>query len=197
MFRYLFRRLLVFLVVVAFLLGLLVYQGVHWKPPELPRTELSGLVLETYLYSARKLPDATSDDPVSVSFSPEETSFLLENVDFTARRWGFSVEDVYLDSVGEDVRISMVLSGPLGLYYRSRFTGKLKHDPNNRGWSLRTDSFSLGPLPVGYLFAGTSHPDWPTTFADGLVTFRSLNLDGKGLRMTVTDFNFELKSLMD
>ncbi len=185
------------MVVVAFLLGFLVYQGVHWTPPELPRTELSGLALQTYAYSAEKLPDATSDDPVSVSLSPKETSFLLENVDFTVRRWGFSVEDVYLDNVGENVRIRMALSGPLGLYYRSRFTGKLKYDPNNRGWSLRTDTLSLGPLPVGYLLAGTTHPDWPTNFADGQVTFRSLNLDGKGLRLTVTHFNFDLESLID
>jgi hypothetical protein len=197
MFRYLFRRFLVFLVVVAFLLGLLVYQGVHWNQPELPRTELSGLGLETYLYSAEKLPDASKDDPVSVSFSPEETSFLLENVDFTARQWGFTLEDVYLDSVEENIRVQMVLSGPFGFYYQSRFTGKLKYDPNSQGWSLRTNGLSLGPLPVGYFFTGTTHPDWPRTFADGFVTFRSLNLDGKGLRMTVTDFNFDLESLMD
>lgn len=195
--RYLFRRLVVFLLVIGFVAGFLAYRTVHWNRPELPRTELSGLGLSTYVYSARKLSDANSTNPVSVSFSPEEASFLVENVDLSLSSRRFTLLGVHLEGAGDHAKIMMVLRGPLGLYYRSDFTGTIEYDSEENRWRVATSTWTLGSLPLHYVLPRVTHPDWSRTIGDNRVEVRDLRLDGKGLRVTVLDVNLDLENLLD
>lgn len=195
--RYLFRRFVVFLLVVAFVGGFLAYSTVHWNRPELPRTELSGLGMSTYLYSARNLSDADETDLVSVSFSPEEASFLLENLDFSLEERGFRLVDVHLEGAGESVRIMMVLRGPMGFYYRSDFEGTIAYSSEEKRWTVNTSSLSLGPVPLHYVLPSVFHPDWPRTIGKDVLEIKELRLDGKGLKMSVIDVNFNAEELVE
>jgi hypothetical protein len=185
------------LFITFFLTGFIAYQSIHWSPPRLPETELSGLSVSLYLNSIRKLPDARPDNPVGISLSPEETSFLLENIDLNVSRSGFRLVDVYLDNDGEMAQVQMIFQGPIGFYYRSDFQGIIRYSNEDSQWTVTTREFWFGALPLRYWVGSEFHPDWSTNVLSERVKLQDLRLDGKGLRMSVTGFEVDLESLVD
>lgn len=195
--RGLFKQLVIFVLVVVFVFGFMTYRTVHWNQPQLPETELSGLTLQTYLYSVKRLPEATQENPVGVSLSPEGTSYLLENIDYNFDYGGFRVTDVHLDNVDGDIQTDFVLKGPLGLYYHGRFQGTVEYTGDGPGWTIQVNQLQVGAFPLGYTFFGPYQPDWPNTFRSGAVTIQELRLDGKGLRLSVNRFEIDLEKALE
>lgn len=186
--------LLAVFLVLAFLLGVIVYGSIHTSPPTLPSTTMRGLRLDTYVYSLEKLREASEDNPVSIALSPAETSFLLEKVppDF---RWGrFEYIDAYLESSGDRIRVLAVFQGPMGLYYKLDFQGTARYA--DARWTVRTEQLSIGKIPIGW-FVSSPKVYEGEAFPSDRIQFLRATLDGRGLRADVTQFNVGLSDVIE
>ncbi len=187
----------VFLLILSIVLGVMAYRTVHWNRPELPDTKLSGLTLQTYLYSVGKLSSASAENPVGLSLSPEETSFLLENIKLDYSYRGYDLIDIKIDNSGENILVDFVLQGPLSLYYRGTFQGTVEYAKEHSRWTAHINRLEVGAFPLSYLFVGPYHPRWSNSLMSGRVRVNDLRLDGKGLRVTLSRFGLDLGEAVD
>lgn len=193
MFKSIKTALIAVCLVIAFFLGVVLYGSLHTARPSLPRTQMRGLRLDTFVYSIRKLRNARPGNPVSIALSPEETSFLVEQFP-PEFRWGrFRYVDSYLESSGDLIRVLAVFQGPIGLYYKLDFRGTISYAQNR--WTVRTRALKLGKIPIGW-FVSSPKIYEGEAFKNDAITIQRATLDGKGLRGDFTKFQVQLDDLL-
>lgn len=177
-----------------FVVGVLCYFTVYFQPPQLETTTLGPMARETYRYSLTKMVEAPGDQPVGVSLSMRETSYLLELLLPTARAYGFEVIDVHLRGHGPDAQLQLVYRGPLNFYYRTDWTGRLYFQDGR--WKLHLTDLTVGRISVGWALPSTWEPDWPLTWFRGQIRLDEAELDGRGLRARVRRFDVPVRLLI-
>ncbi|MFB6345226.1 MAG: hypothetical protein ABEK50_05550 [bacterium] len=179
--------------VVAFLLGVVIYGSVHTNPPALPETNLSGLQLDTYVYSLKQLRDASPETPASVALSPQETSFLVETIP-TDFRWGrFRIIDAYLESSGDLIRVLAVAQGPIGLYYRLDYRGTMEFSTD--GVTVRISELKIGKFPLSWLITSPRVYETQQVLGES-VRLTEGTLDGKGFRGELVRFSVDVSDVL-
>lgn len=178
----------------VFLAGVLCYFTVHFQPPKLPDTSLGPTAKDTYRYSLKKMVAAREEAAVGVSLSVRETSYLLELLLPTSRAYGFEIVDVHMEGRGEHARLRLVLRGPMDLYYRMGWTGRLRLRDGR--WRVLVSELSVGRVPLGWCLPSQFSPRWPRTWFHGEIHLQQAELDGRGLRARVRRFDVPVRLLL-
>ncbi len=182
---------------VALFLVLILF-AVDFKKSKLPSTELSKLEYGTYYYSLKKSLGKWENGKKELVFSPRETSYLAEQyLEKKSNTWLEMVE-ILVRGKNENADVKLVVSGPLGLYYRFDFVGQLKYKLNR--WDLQLESFYLGSLPLHYFLPQGLPYKLPHRFAGGAIELHKFTLDGKGmkteLKLSNNNNNYPLLDLL-
>lgn len=164
----------------------------NFTKPGLPDTSLKNLQAQTYLMSIREIANTSPGQSTEIVLSPAETSFLAERYHPDWSSYGLTLEDLHVEAAGNQSRIRAVFSTPIGVYLLMDFRGQVRL--TNDSWTIEPSSLVLGSLPVSFVLPSSYHPDWPSEFPQYDVNLRTLELDGKGLRVVAVnqgwDFSF-------